>query len=141
MAQRQEEIAEYIREHIRRAREEKGVSQEELGQVIGKTNVTISDIERGKVGVSSIDLALIAKALRRPLNYFFPPRVIVRVPPEELTTAETRLVDSFRRLSYAQLEDLVLDLVERLADFAEKGELERLVDEVVELTRRVRGKD
>ena len=59
MTNQEEEIAKYIRDHIRLAREERQMSQNDLAKAIGKTNVTISDIERGKVGVSSIDLALI----------------------------------------------------------------------------------
>ena len=72
LEKRQEDLAVYIREHIKQARESKRMSQEELGKVIGKTNVTISDIERGKVGVSAVDLALIAKALNKPLSFFIP---------------------------------------------------------------------
>ena len=141
MATRQEQIAEYIREHIKRAREERSMSQEELAKAIDKTNVTISDIERGKVGVSAVDLALIAKALNRPMSYFIPNYVRIRVPPDDLRTTENRLIADFRRLEYIELENLVLDFVSRLSDFSQKGELRRLANQVVDVTKMITGKD
>jgi hypothetical protein len=85
--------------------------------------------------VSAVDLALIAQALRKPLPYFFPPRDLLYVPMDELTSIETGLVDNFRLLTYSPLEQLVLDNTKRLADFARKGDLERLFDEAREIGR------
>lgn len=48
---------------IRRLRTEEGLSQEELGHVLGKSHAAISDIERGKTDLSVLDLLLIANHL------------------------------------------------------------------------------
>jgi transcriptional regulator with XRE-family HTH domain len=53
--------SEICTQEIRRYREEAGISQEELGQAIGKSNVDTSDIERGRLGISFADMVLIAK--------------------------------------------------------------------------------
>jgi transcriptional regulator with XRE-family HTH domain len=67
-----EDITNFIRQRVRSAREQNELSQDELARVIEKTNTTISDIERGKVGISTVDLALIAQHLGKPISYFFP---------------------------------------------------------------------
>lgn len=131
MTKRQEQIAEFIREHIKQAREERNVSQDELSKAISKTNVTISDIERGKVGISAVDLALIAKALNKPISYFVPDYLHIRIPPAELKTNEQILIEEFRRLEYSELEKLILDFVSQLGDFSQKGELDKLAKQVV----------
>ena len=129
MASRQEKIAEYIREHIKRAREERQMSQEELGKAIDKTNVTISDIERGRVGVSAVDLALISKALNKPLSYFVPNSVRIRVVANELRTYEQEMMTEYRRIEYYQLQKAITEHVKNIADFTQKSEAGRLLDE------------
>lgn len=135
------QIAIYIREHIRRARDERGISQADLAQALGKTNVSVSDIERGKVGVSAVNLILIAKKLGRDVNYFVGRPYRVRVPKDELSPEETQLLYDFRRMDNFELQGTVRYLVARLADFSQKGDFKRLVDEASELTRRATARD
>jgi len=52
------------------AREERGMSQEELARFIYRTRVTVSDMERGRVRVSTQDLALIGAGLEKPITHF-----------------------------------------------------------------------
>lgn len=141
MANQEEEIAKYIRDHIRLAREERQISQNDLAKAIDKTNVTISDIERGKVGVSSIDLALIAKKLGRPMDYFIPWTVRVRVNKDELKSNEARLVHNFRRIIYTPLENVILHATDQLADFSERSEAGRIYDEIKDIGNIVKGRD
>lgn len=142
MAEREERISTYIREHIKRAREEKGISQSELAEAIGKkSNVSISDIERGRVGVSAVDLILIAKLLGRDINYFARRPDRVRIPRGELTPDETQLVADYIRLNNFELQGTVLYLVARLAEFSQKGEFNKLIDESIELGKRFTGRD
>lgn len=129
MASRQEKIAEYVREHIKRAREERQMSQEELGKAIDKTNVTISDIERGRVGVSAVDLALISKALDKPLSYFVPNSVRIQVYANELRTYEQELMAEYRRVEYYELQKAIIEHVRKIADFTKKSEAGRIVNE------------
>lgn len=61
-----------IGQKIRLAREEAGLSQEELGNKLGCAGVTISMWEMGKRRVSLEDLHKIARVLGKPLACFFP---------------------------------------------------------------------
>ena len=46
------------------------MSQEELARFIYRTRVTVSDMERGRVRVSTQDLALIGAGLEKPITHF-----------------------------------------------------------------------
>jgi hypothetical protein len=60
---------------------------------------TISDIENGNVEVSTGTLALLAAALDKPLNYFFPRFLHTRLKPENLSPLDEKLIIFFRQLS------------------------------------------
>lgn len=136
-----EAIAEFIRTRIRHAREQMEMSQEELAKAIGKTNATISDIERGKVGVSAIDLAYIAKRLKKTLNYFFPFGAIVRVPKGELNTPETHLVSHFREIDSIEMQEHLIETAKMYADFTKKGKLGVMIDDAAIAAKAILGKD
>lgn len=73
MAWSEDRINQYVREQIRRARSEARATQQDVAEVLGKTRVVVSDIERGRVNVSVSDLSLIADYFHKPISYFFPP--------------------------------------------------------------------
>lgn len=73
MARREDKYSRYIRERVRLAREEAGLSQEDLARALEKNRVAISDLERGRVGVDASDLFIIAHTLKKPISYFYPP--------------------------------------------------------------------
>ena len=58
-----------IGENIKNLRIKAGLSQKELGDIINRSHAAISDIERGKTGLSVIDLLRIAKSLKTPVVY------------------------------------------------------------------------
>ncbi|OGD85764.1 hypothetical protein A2Z23_02625 [Candidatus Curtissbacteria bacterium RBG_16_39_7] len=57
---------------VRTAREEKGLSQKELGKKTDYSAVTISQLESGQFRISIESLAKIARALQKSLTYFLP---------------------------------------------------------------------
>jgi transcriptional regulator with XRE-family HTH domain len=59
---------------IRQAREDLGLTQQQLGEQYGCSHAAISDIERGvtKLGVS--DLGRLAAVLGKEMSYFLPTR-------------------------------------------------------------------
>lgn len=61
----------HIGDRIRQARENLGLSQEELAARIGKTQPSLSLYESGKRGIHIKDFPLLAKALNVPIGYFF----------------------------------------------------------------------
>ena len=63
---------EFARKRLRRAREEKGLSQREIADLLGITQATVSDLERGRVQITVDQLAKFARLLDKPFSYFFP---------------------------------------------------------------------
>jgi transcriptional regulator with XRE-family HTH domain len=59
-------------ELIRKAREERGLSQAEFAKETNRRPATISYIENGKSDISVLTLLLFAVTLKKPISYFFP---------------------------------------------------------------------
>jgi len=55
---------------IREAREARGLSQAELGRLIGYSDVAIGNWEKGRRKINIEDLEQIASALGKPISYF-----------------------------------------------------------------------
>jgi len=56
---------------IKAARVERNISQKQMADHLGKTQATMSDLERGKVQVSASELYKIAAYLGKPIEYFY----------------------------------------------------------------------
>lgn len=61
---------EIFREHLRRAREGAGLTQGDLGQAIGRTQVFISHIERGVRRLDTVELLELCRAMGVDLSAF-----------------------------------------------------------------------
>ncbi len=86
------DVAEYIRNRIRTAREQANFSQQKLAELYGVTQSTISGIERGRVEITAAELARLAETLRKPITYFYPGQQTT------LTEQEQDLLYAFRGL-------------------------------------------
>ncbi|MDY6873158.1 MAG: helix-turn-helix transcriptional regulator [Chloroflexota bacterium] len=64
-------INDLIVKHVKDARVEKGFTQKDLADHLGRTAASISDLERGKVQVTASDLYKISEYLGKPIEYFF----------------------------------------------------------------------
>jgi transcriptional regulator with XRE-family HTH domain len=61
-----------IANRIRSAREERHLTQQDLGDHLGKTAAAISELERGKVHqINAIDLFRLSELLTKPIEYFY----------------------------------------------------------------------
>jgi len=56
---------------IKEARIERGLTQKDLANHLGRTSAAISDLERGKVQVTASDLYSISHLLNKPIEYFY----------------------------------------------------------------------
>ena len=56
---------------IKEARLERGKTQSQLAERLGRSPAAISELERGKVQVSASDLNTIAEYLNKPIEYFY----------------------------------------------------------------------
>lgn len=64
-------LKEYIGTRIRSARREKALTQAQLAEAIGKAVESVSNVERGAALVGLDTLFQIAKALDKPMTFFF----------------------------------------------------------------------
>ncbi len=67
-----EEIRRVLGKKIRDAREEKGVTQKEVGELLGYSAMGISHFENGIRELRLSDLQKLADFFAKPLSFFFP---------------------------------------------------------------------
>lgn len=92
-----DDIQNHIAARIRAFRKQQGVSQQSLADFLGKSRVTICNIEAGRQGLDSHGIYLICCALKCTPNELFPPCVPVQVA-EETTTV--MVVKKTKKLVY-----------------------------------------
>jgi len=94
-------LREKIGQRIRQARQEKGLSQRDLGKLLGTSQVTISDMELGKPRKLDVeDLVTLARILDKPVAYFL---------SDVIETADKETVESLKeeaRRLLARIEEL-----------------------------------
>lgn len=104
-------------EAIRKAREEKGISQVNLAKLIDTRRATLSDMENGKTEPDAFTLANLAHKLERPLSYFFPAFIYKEIKQEDLTALEFELLIYFRKIWDEHLQRVAIHQVEAISDF------------------------
>ncbi len=114
------------------ARRASGMSQEEVADVLSVSRPTISQIETGRRGVSSLEMAKLAKLYGRSLSSFFEEDFERREDPliilfraTTLQPEDQQVIKDFEQLcrTYADLEKLLeLDNEVLLPDYSEIGE-------------------
>jgi transcriptional regulator with XRE-family HTH domain len=121
MAKKEEEhpVNRYMRERIRQLRLAAHESQGDLANELKKSRVAISDIERGRVTVSAVDLAYISSHYDKPIGYFYPPRI--SVSKEQLSQLEEQLVYYFSQLPPTQ-QRIALEYVKQQMEITIKAE-------------------
>ena len=125
--QKHNKFTNYMGKAIRSAREEAGVSQEELARIIYKRRATLSDIENGKVEVEAGTLSLLSYYLKKPLSYFYPAYMLVKLDKEEFSPLEHELLLHFEQLLGDEQKKLAIQLVKAIEESdAEKMALELL---------------
>lgn len=99
----------YIRKRIRQARDEAGLTQRELAQQFGCSQVTMSDIERGVTRVNAADLPRLASILGKSVLYFFQ-----GVQQSDLSDDEQTLIALYRDFDEYWQENLLHTVREQL---------------------------
>jgi transcriptional regulator with XRE-family HTH domain len=103
-------------QRIRQAREERGLSQKALAELIDRRQGAVSDMENGKTEPDATTLVLLAEALEKPVTFFFPPPWGPRVSRGDLTYDEQALLLEFRRLASDEHRKIAISQVAALAD-------------------------
>ncbi|WKZ39858.1 MAG: helix-turn-helix transcriptional regulator [Anaerolineales bacterium] len=140
---------------IRAARSEKGLTQKDLADYLGKTQATISDLERGKVQVSASELYDIASYLNKPIEYFYGEEigdkeiqdmiaVLRKTPPEHrrATLEITNMILQMQNISddvskYPSSDEIPIEKIQQFYNWfvpfaAAINEMSRTVNEIRE---------
>lgn len=108
----------YMGERIRTAREEAGLSQEELAKKVYLRRATLSDIENGKSEANTGTFVLLAYVLMKPLAYFLPPFMYDELKKEDLSPAENEVITQLRyHVVGDQFRKLVVDIIKAIGKF------------------------
>jgi transcriptional regulator with XRE-family HTH domain len=91
-------------EAIRKAREEKKLSQRELAPLIYRRQAALSEIENGLMEPDAETLLMLSLILEKPLAYFFPKKYRRVTEISNLTDLESELLVQARRLSEDDLK-------------------------------------
>jgi transcriptional regulator with XRE-family HTH domain len=93
---------------IRRYRQDAGLSQEKLAEMVGVSFQQIQKYENGHTTLNIIKLQQIATALKVSVADFFD---VVPVKGVRLTGEEDQLLHAFRRIKNGELRGCILKLV------------------------------
>ena len=93
---------------VRQARERRGLSQDELAELIHKDQRAISEYENGKRRLAAVDLPLLARVLDVSLLYFFEDDVNVHDLDRTLLEQFHELTPQAKRL-LIKIAKVVLD--------------------------------
>lgn len=88
-----ENIREQLGKKIRDAREEKGLTQKELGKAVGYSPMGISHFEKGIRELKVSDLQKIAGVLNKNLSYFLPSQTFFRAEASDDPATKKSLND------------------------------------------------
>ena len=97
--------------HIRRFRQDAGLSQETLAEMVGVSFQQIQKYESGHTTLNIIKLQQIADALKVHVTDFFGTTPIKNV---RLTNEEEQLLQAFRKVKNGELRSSILKLVGNL---------------------------
>jgi transcriptional regulator with XRE-family HTH domain len=108
---------EYMGTMIRQAREEMGMSQEELADRTFRRRLNVSEMENGKTTINAWTLLILSDVLKKPLSYFFPPHLVTDIPDNSLSPKEHELITYFRKIYDEDLEKVTLNIVKNISSY------------------------
>jgi transcriptional regulator with XRE-family HTH domain len=105
----------YIREKVREARLERGMTQDQLAKLIYKSQKTMSDIESGRTEIGAVDLIYIAHVLEKSIAFFNP---IHQRTEGDLTSDQWELIHFFSDIGEPKLERLIIKQAQEYANLS-----------------------
>lgn len=104
---------------IRKAREERGMSQAELAKETKRRPATISDIENGKSEIGVLTLVLFAIVFSKPISYFFPESLLKDFVSDVKTPFQHEVLELATGIEYMGDTELTLRMLRLLKDHFE----------------------
>ncbi len=99
---------------IRQAREQLGMSQDELAIEVSKDQRAISEYELGKRKLSAADLPIFAQILKVPLLYFYEGEI-------SLQDLDRAMLDEFQQLPSSEAKQTAIEIVRVFSNFSRLG--------------------
>ena len=117
-----------VGQRIRARRMAKGMSQTDLGDLLGVTFQQVQKYEKGVNRVGAGRLVRVADALDVPVSFFFGATDVGSADTRAIlgfldTSYALRLLRAFSRIPQGEVQRAVVDLVERIAPVAAKDVL------------------
>jgi len=104
----------YMGNAIRTAREEAGISQSKLAQLIYKRRATLSAMENGKTEPNASTLSLLSYYLKKPFGYFYERELLEELVKEDMTPLSIEMQMHFEQLLGDELKILALNIVKAM---------------------------
>jgi len=118
---------------IRKAREDAGLTQSELGKKIFRKRLAVSEMENGKVQINAWVLQNLSIALKKPITYFFP-KIWTPFDPNfgDLDANEKELINNFQLIEYEELKRIAVEIIKSIASYNTHRHINEAFDEVLE---------
>ena len=123
-------------ELIKKAREEVGLTQEQLAEKIYRKKLAVSEMENGKVEFSAWVLPYLSSALNKPISYFFPKGIIENIQEDSLNALEQELLSNFRSMWDERVQRLALAQIKSISNLDVKAIISDSID-IVENQRQM----
>jgi transcriptional regulator with XRE-family HTH domain len=101
---------------IKKAREEKGISQTELAKNLNRRPATISDIENGKSEISVLTLVAFAIELNKTITYFFPESLLKNSIADIQSPFQNKMHELSQAIEEFGDRELTLEILDVLVD-------------------------
>jgi len=116
-------------ELIRKAREDSGLTQEQLAEKIYRKKLAVSEMENGKVEINAWVLLYLSNTLEKPISYFFPKRLLAFDPDlDKLSEMEKDLLNNFRFIEYEELKRVAIEQIKALSTYSPYNHIEESFD-------------
>ncbi|MBN1182208.1 MAG: helix-turn-helix transcriptional regulator [Bacteroidales bacterium] len=118
-------------ELIRKAREEIGMTQEELADKTYRKKLAVHQMETGKVEINAWTIPYLAIALKKPITYFYPKWDKGFDPREgELSDLEKELILHIRDFESDRLRKLLINFAKLISEYDPRKDAARIFFEI-----------
>lgn len=107
---------------IKKAREDKGISQKQLAEKLSRRQATISELETGKIEIGILFLVLISLELNKPISYFIPDMTFFTSVNDIHNKSEEEALALFRELEDGGDPILALAFLNLLVDYKDRSD-------------------